>query len=185
MAGIAYNKAYTPFNRFGTPAPAPSPIAQQYKTYDTAVKNDTADYDALAQQYKDLLGNIKNQNNASLPDYNPKPYDYIQTQDQRDALKHAKDIADNGGYSTGDIQNIRDRAISPIRSIYAGAERDVNRRASITGNSASFGALKAKFAREQSQQVSDAMTSANANIAEKQAAGKREGRICLYIGGGF
>jgi hypothetical protein len=27
---------------------APSPIAQQYKTYDTAVKNDTADYDALA-----------------------------------------------------------------------------------------------------------------------------------------
>jgi len=87
-----------------------------------------------------------------------------------------KNFQDTGGYSPGDLSNIRSRAVSPIRAAYANASRDVNRQKSLQGGySPGQGVLKARMAREQGQSMSDASTGAEAAIAQMVNQGKQFG----------
>lgn len=81
-----------------------------------------------------------------------------------------------GGYSPLDISNIRSRALSPIRSLYSSANRDVDRQRTLQGGySPGFGTLKARMAREMNQGMSDAAGDAEAQIAQMINSGKRFG----------
>src|SRR6185295_2730648 len=62
---------------------------------------------------------------------------------------------------------------SPIRSVYANAQRDIDRSRAISGStSANYAALKARMAREVSQKVADQVTNVNADIASNVARNK-------------
>lgn len=85
-------------------------------------------------------------------------------------------FADTGGYSPTDINNIRARSISPIRSIYAGANREVDRQRALQGGySPGYGVLKSRMTREESSALSDAAQNTEGIIAQLRNAGKQFG----------
>jgi hypothetical protein len=87
-----------------------------------------------------------------------------------------QDFAKTGGFSAADLANIRARAVSPVRAVYANAQQNVNRQRSLQGGySPGFGVLQARMARQQGQGISDAATNAEAGIAEMVQQGKLAG----------
>ena len=89
------------------------------------------------------------------------------------------EFAKTGGFSPQDIENIRARAIAPTRSIYSGANREVDRSRSISGYSPGFGVLKGRMAREMSQGISDANINAEGMISQL----RNQGRLAGLSGG--
>jgi hypothetical protein len=93
-----------------------------------------------------------------------------------DAYQGYKGFADTGGYSAGDIADLRARGVAPIRAAYANAQRDVSRQRSLQGGySPNATAVLAKMAREQGQAGSDALQNVNAGIIDSRNAGKLSG----------
>ena len=95
------------------------------------------------------------------------------------------EFAKTGGFSPTDLGNIRARALSPVRAVYANAQRNVNRQRSLQGGySPGFGALTARMSREQGQETSDAATNAEAGISEMVQKGRLAGLAGLQGSGG-
>jgi len=87
-----------------------------------------------------------------------------------------QDFSKTGGFSAADLANIRARAISPVRAVYANAQQNVNRQRALQGGySPGFNVLQSRMAREQGQGISDASTNAEASIAEMVQQGKLAG----------
>lgn len=87
-----------------------------------------------------------------------------------------QDFSKSGGFSPGDLANIRARAVSPVRAAYAQAQQGVNRQSALQGGySPGKGVLQARMAREQGSAASDAATNAEASIAEMVQQGKLSG----------
>lgn len=85
-------------------------------------------------------------------------------------------FAQTGGFSPDDLSNIRARALSPVRAVYANAQREVNRQRSIQGGySPGFGTLQARMAREKGQEISDQSIGTEAEIAKLVQSGKLAG----------
>src|SRR5215203_4398762 len=171
MAGFGgfgfQNAAMSPFGgmKAATPAPA-SPLNNSYKLYDAAVGTQAKDYDNIMGKYNSFYDQLKN---SPTPAYN-------QSQDSKDSLGIQKGLAETGGYSSNDIYSLRERGMSPIRSAYASANRDVDRGRALQGGfSPNYAAVKAKMAREQSAQMSDSMNNVNAGIAQNQAGNRLQG----------
>lgn len=96
--------------------------------------------------------------------------------DPNNIASQYQQFANTGGYSPEDVSNIRSRALSPTRAVYANAQQNVNRQRALQGGySPGFGTLQARMAREQSQGLSDASTNANAGIAQMVQEGKLRG----------
>ena len=151
--------------------PPPNPLANQYKLYDTAVSQQAGDYDKIMSGYDTLLNTFKNTPNTGT--YNPQVYSYQSTPDYMQSVSRLKNLADTGGYSGADIADLRERGVSPIRSVYANAQRDIDRQRAVSGStSANYAALKARMAREVSQKVADQVTNVNADIAANVARNK-------------
>jgi len=92
------------------------------------------------------------------------------------ALSGYQNFANTGGFSPEDIQNLRERAIAPTRSIYASAQSNIDRqRALNNGYSPNYTAAQAKLARDLSQSIADSQTNANAGIAQMVQQGKLYG----------
>lgn len=93
-----------------------------------------------------------------------------------EAMAGFGEFAKTGGFSPEDLANIRARAVSPQRAVYANAQREVNRQRAIQGGySPGFGVLQARMAREQGQGISDAAEGAEADIAKMTQQGKLAG----------
>jgi len=105
-------------------------------------------------------------------------------QDYGDISNRYRGFSETGGFSPQDLASIRSRAVSPIRSIYSGANREIDRSKRLGGGYApGMGAVKSRMAREQSQAVSDAGTNAEAAIAQMVQQGKQfgaQGATSLY-----
>lgn len=122
----------------------PAGVSGAFGLYNTAVEQQAKDYDNIMSGYKGF--------NSSAP------------------MQNFGELAATGGYSEADKQNIRERDVSPIRSIYASANRDVDRQKAIQGGySPNYGAVKAKMARDLSQTIGDRVTATNAGIAQNVA----------------
>lgn len=106
--------------------------------------------------------------------YKPGQFDYKESPDLIDAIRNLKGLSESGGYTEAGIADLRERGISPIRSIYANANRDIERGRTLAGGgtSASFNANKARMARELSDKIGGITTDVNANIAENVARNK-------------
>jgi len=98
------------------------------------------------------------------------------TSGQPQAFAGFQQFAQTGGFSPQDLTNIRARAVSPVRAVYANAQRNVNRQRSLQGGySPGFGAMQTRMAREQGQTTSDAGINAEAGISEMVQKGKLAG----------
>lgn len=89
--------------------------------------------------------------------------------------KYFQNFADTGGLGTQDIQDLRTRAISPTRAVYANAQRNLDTNKSQQQFSPNYAAATAKMARDLSYGISDANTNANAGIAGLIQSGKLAG----------
>lgn len=131
--------------------------------YGAGVQQGAEDYDTIMGGYKGVL-----ETPTTPITYNP--YQYQPTPEYTGAINRLSGLAETGGYSEGDIGNLRARAISPIRAIYANAQRDINRgRALQGGYSPSYNASKVRMAREMSDLISGKTTDVNAALAERVA----------------
>ena len=87
-----------------------------------------------------------------------------------------QNFATTGGYTPEDIANIRARAVSPIRSVYSSARRDLDRNQSLQGGYQPGRATAlGRFAREQGQATADATTNVEGALAQMINQGKRFG----------
>lgn len=103
----------------------------------------------------------------------PTDLNYQRSGEWDQSFKLLKDLATTGGLSETDQQNLRARGISPIRSVYANMQRNMDRQRSLQGGfSPNYNAASAKMAREGSEQIAQQVTNVNADIAKMVQEGK-------------
>lgn len=87
-----------------------------------------------------------------------------------------RDFSNTGGYSDADKANMRSRAVSPLRAVYANANRGVTRQRALQGGySPGYTSAMTRMAREQSQGLSDANINVEAELAEMTQKGRLAG----------
>src|SRR5262245_36228916 len=97
------------------------------------------------------------------------------TGDYNDLMAGYKNFAQTGGFSDSDLANLRARATSPVRAQYADTMMQLNRARALGGggaNAPNYIAAASKAQRQLPQQLSDAMTGINSNIAQMVQQGK-------------
>lgn len=143
---------YTPPKKPTTPLAA----------YGSAINTQGSDYDRLMAAYQGQ--------SSTAP---TAPISYDPSSDVTSALATLKNFSNTGGYSDSDINNIRERDISPIRSVYSNAAQDLARQKVISGGySPGYAGATAKMARDEASQIGATTTNANAGIAQMVQAGK-------------
>lgn len=159
--------------------PQISPIRN---VYDSATTQQADDYDNIMGGYDNVISDSRRSNASNPLSYNPMSpnamgplvgNNYSRSGDLDTAIRGLSEYSRTGGYSDSDISNIRERGISPIRSVYANAKRDMSRQRNLQGGRFSnYGALASKMAREQADLLGGASTKVNADIAQMVASGK-------------
>lgn len=140
--------------------------------FSAAVTTNANDYDKIMGAYDSLLKSNKD-SPAKFTPLAPSLTNYTQGNDVTNSLGTLSNLATTGGYSGNDIANIRARSISPIRSIYANAQQNLNRQKSLQGGySPNYTAASAKMARELSEQIGQRSTDVEAGIAQNVAQNK-------------
>src|SRR5215203_4115114 len=149
--------------------------------YQSALAQTAKDYDSIQGQYQGLKSQAESggdSNKVSFSSIAPQLQQYESgSQVGADSLR---DFTKTGGFSDSDLSNLRERAVSPIRSIYSSAQRNMDRQKNLSGGYApNAGAANAKMARESSYIMGDQLTKANAGIAEMVQRGKLSGAQSL------
>ena len=151
----------------------PNPVEDMYKLYNTSVEKQSGDYDDIMSRFRDIYNTAKGDGGGGYTPYQAEKAQYNKSADTTSALASLKDLSETGGLSGADQQNLRARGISPIRSMYATAQRDMDRNRRLSGGySPNFGAATAKMTRDMSSQIADQMDNVNARIAEMVQSGK-------------
>lgn len=164
----------------GMPVQQPNTIfgnyQQQANTNITPIQEKAQkDYDRMMQLYEGLLNKTSG---STLRDrLQPmKPVQETYNEDPRltGSITDLEDLARTGGYTDEGISDLRERGLSPIRAIYANAQRGLERNKSLQGGySPNMNAASVKMAREMSDLISGKTTDINAEIAGKVAEGKQ------------
>ncbi len=116
---------------------------------------------------------LTDRSNVVFNSINPQTAKYEQSADVTKSLSDLSGLADTGGYSAADIQNIRDRDTSPIRSIYSSGQQELQRQRALSGGySPNFNAVSASMARDEANQIGNTLVSANAGIAQNVASNR-------------
>lgn len=104
------------------------------------------------------------------------PLERVKTTDPYNSYAGYQDFSNTGGFSQGDISNMRARGVSPIRAAYANAERGLQQSRALQGGySPNAAAAQVKMAREQGQGMADAAQNVEAGIAQQRQAGRLAG----------
>jgi hypothetical protein len=157
----------------------PASIEQTGQDYDEIMnryrsmldKGPDSERQGLMQKYQSILSGAS----SGATPYTPRTLAYQRTPEVSGALGTLGELATTGGYSTGDISNIRERGISPIRSVYANAMQNLNRQRSLQGGySPGYGATTARMSRDLSEQLAGTTTNVNAQIAQMVAQGRMQ-----------
>jgi len=181
MAGSFMNgmvqQGYNGYRPEGTLPKAPS-------VYESSVMQGGEDYDRIMKGYQDL-GRSSGQNTSANLSYVPisptfskytQGPQYQRTGELDNAFGAAQNFVDTGGYSDTDVSSMRERGISPIRSIYANLQRNMARQKSLQGGySPNFGAAASRMGREASDVIGNQANNVNAKIAEMVQSGKLAG----------
>lgn len=137
------------------------------------VNNANAEYDRILGIYDNLLNKRPTSTLERPSEMRPDLETYQEDPRLGGAITTLEDLARTGGYSDTDVANLRERGISPIRSVYANQMRELDRSRGLSGGySPNFGAVSARMARDLSSQMAGQMTNVNADIAEKVAEGR-------------
>src|ERR1700681_1160881 len=103
------------FQNFGDPA-----------SFTAGAQQQASDYDTIMNNYANVISGNTN-NPITSTNVTPTTSPYTQSADVTRSLSDLSGLADTGGYSAQDKQDIRARDISPTRSIYANAQQNVDR----------------------------------------------------------
>jgi hypothetical protein len=179
-------------NMFGQQPQTQQPSLSFQQAYPAAVHQTGQDYDRIMQGYQNLYNQAPGQYQPLSDLFKQKlsqsggPVNYSQSGDVTSSLGILKNLAQTGGYGENDIASMRARGINPIRSVYANAQRNLDRQRSLQGGYApGFGAASAKMAREMADQIGEQTHRVNADIAERVAGGKLSAapQFAGYAGG--
>ena len=153
---------------------------EMWNTYMTGKDRNMQDYGNIMggyQNFSNSLGGPTKFSNQTVTAANPKEqqesYGYL-----RDTMPGYRDFAQTGGYSPTDIQELRARGVSPIRSAYSNTMMEMNRARALGGGDAgapNYIAAASKAQREMPGQMADAMTGVNAELANAIRQGKLAG----------
>lgn len=167
-------------NPFGQPE-NDSPITPG-QGYAMSIGGQLGDYADIMGRYKNALATPNSDMSDAMSRYKglldkmgsgPNDLQYNRTKEWGESYGILKDLAKTGGLSEADQGNLRARGISPIRSVYANMQRNMDRRAALGGGrSANYNAAAAKMARESSEQIANQVTNVNAEIAKMVQEGK-------------
>jgi hypothetical protein len=120
--------------------------------YNSALAQTAEDYDSIMSQYKGLKDTTSSHPRETL-NFNPITPTQAQYQPGSN-FDYLRDFTKTGGYSDSDVSNLRERAVSPIRSIYSTASKNIDRQKRLQGGySPNAGALQAKLARDSSYAI--------------------------------
>lgn len=148
------------------------------ETYAASIDQSASDYDEVMQRYRDFLakpidsrmGGLAAQYQG-LADRADKPYK--RGPDVAASMANMAELSQSGGYTPGGIQELRARGVSPIRSVYAQAQSNIDRNRSLSGGySPNHTAATAKMAREMSEGISGQISNVNAGIAQNVAGNR-------------
>lgn len=168
MAGVQAGPAVPILGRNG----------QSQNTFNAALETGATDYDRMMQAYQALAAQATGPGAASTQQLaytpiTPALQQYQQGGAMTDALSQYQGATQTGGYTPEGLAAIRARGVSPIRSIYASAQRNIEQDRSLQGGySPNFNAASTKMAREMSERLSAASTAIEADIADRVAKGK-------------
>ncbi len=174
----------------------PSPLEDEMAGYSRELMNNsrsanataTADYGRMMGDYRNLYSDVSgrgpttfnwNDVNYSRPGELNEAFGFL-----RNSGKGYQEFADTGGYSDKDIQELRARGMSPIRSAYGNTIRELDRSRSLGSGGANYIAARSKVQRELPGQMADAMTTVNAGLADAIRQGKLAGLSGLHGVGG-
>lgn len=110
--------------------------------YDAAAQQQAGDYDDIMGGYNSLQERARSQAGNNPVQFNPitpstrqfiQGQGYNRSQDLGKLIGDLQGFSSTGGYSDDDVSNIRERGLSPIRAIYANAQRDANRQKNLSG----------------------------------------------------
>jgi len=166
------NLGSTPlFGSYGSTAPkAPASLLGSPGTYNAAVETNAGDYDRIMSDYDRLLQSGNPVNKAQYTPITPQLAEFqgaTFSPSNGTSANSLREAAKTGGFSGDELSSIRARAVSPIRSIYANAQRNLDRSRSLQGGySPNYAASSAKMARELSEQIGQANTNVEASIGE-------------------
>jgi hypothetical protein len=154
-------KPISPTSQFGNPA-----------SFTAAADTQAKDYDKIMGMYGDLYNKSIN-NPLKFSAITPQTSQYSRSSEVGGALSNLSELSQTGGYSDQGIADLRARGVSPIRSIYANAQRDLDRSKSLSGGySPNYAATTAKLAREMSDKIGGQITDVNAGIAQNVASNR-------------
>lgn len=178
-AGVVF-RGYMPGNSstgIAPPGALPTALFGNPQTFTAAANTQASDYDRIMQGYADLGNFYKNNPITATPvsytPISPTTTPYSESPDVTQSLSTLQGLSATGGYSAADIADIRARDISPIRSIYANAQENVDRQRALQGGyDPSYNATQASMARDEASQISDVTTAANADIAQSVVQNK-------------
>ena len=164
----------------------PSQTEQQFSNmlpsftnaYQNSVGTAQKDYGNIMGGYQNFLSNIPKPTQFSYQTVTPKTpeelneaYGYL-----RETIPGYRQFAENGGYSNQDVQELRARSTSPIRTAYANTMQELSRAKAVGGGySPGYTAAVSRAQREMPGQIADAMTNINAKLAEDIRQGKLAG----------
>lgn len=147
-----------------------------------AIQQQAGDYDRIMQGYEGVLNTPNPEYGSLMSRYQqllqqnqagPSLASYEETPEFREAFANAREMSRTGGLSDADQSNLRARGVSPIRSVYQNAQRNMERQARLSGGrSANYNASASRMAREQSESMAGAMQNVNAGIAEMVQRGR-------------
>lgn len=175
MPGIAIQPKYG----FGASQPN-KPNSSVFGAYGGAVNQAGEDYDSLMANYRGLLGSGGGSPVTSRP-IQAQTTPYSSSPDVASALTSLRGLSENGGYSDADQANIRERGISPIRSVYANAMQNLQRNKTLQGGySPGYSAALAKMTRDLSDSISSQVGNVNADLAGRIASGRMQGANAYF-----
>jgi hypothetical protein len=164
-----------PSSRWDTPQAQPQNPTATFgnpNTFTSAANQQAQDYDKIMKNYESIF-NQGRTNPLSYTNIAPTISNYQESARQDKALSDLSELSSTGGYSDEGIAALRERGISPIRSVYSSAQRNIDRAKGLSGGySPNYAAVTAKMARDQASEIGNAMNNVNAGIAQNVAANR-------------
>jgi len=149
-----------------------------YNTYRTGLGQNMQDYGNIMGGYNQFSQGLGGPTRFTYQNVNaPRPNELNESYNTlRGALPGYQEFAQTGGYSPTDIQELRARGTSPIRSAYGNTMMELDRSRALGGGySPGYTAALSRAQSELPGQMADAMTGVNAKLAEDIRSGRLAG----------
>ena len=151
-----------------------NPILGNYQNPSPLVQTANNEYDRILGIYDNLLNKTPSSRIERPTELVPEQQEYTEDPRFTEGINTLTELGQTGGYKPEELAALRERGISPIRSVYANMQRELDRSRSLGGGySPGFGAVSARMARDASNQLAGQTTKINADIAERVAEGRQ------------